>query len=408
MARQDDRPRGAERVDPHPWRAALWLGLGVIVAGMLWSLAIWPRIEHARPGFWLPPADVWHPLVAAGQVVDGSIGSIYRPDRYYVAGPLFVLFLAPVEALSKAFGLTEGYPVVLARPSSWLVYGPYGLATAIPLLYAARALATQAGVRSGRLAVQLGTVVLVMAPVGLAFGHYEDVLALTLVMLAAREVLRGRPLASAVMLALAMATKQWAVLALPTLVVAAPPGGRVRSLGVAVAVTAALFAIPLALDWQHASRALFAARTFPQNGAAALWIASGTSSVVGTPVRLGAVAVALLMAWLLRRRARDPGALVAGVGLALLSRFLFEPVVYSYYLGPGLAFLLVHERIRSGRSLRTVVLGTGWLLWFQVWPATWWWWAVTLLLALAVSGRALREVATRRTRALAFAPEPGA
>jgi hypothetical protein len=189
-----------------------------------------------------------------------------------------------------------------------------------------------------------------------------------------------------------MATKQWAVLSVPLLIAAVPSGRRLRTLGVTAGATAALYAVPLLGDWTHASRALFEARTFPQNGAAALWVAHGTSSLVGTPIRLGAVLVAFLLAWIVRDRAWQPGALVAGVGLAFLSRVLFEPVVYSYYLAPGLAFLLVHERIRAGRSIRTVLLGAGWLLWFQVWPARWWWWAVALALAVAVSGRALREL----------------
>ena len=127
-------------------------------------------------------------------------------------------------------------------------------------------------------------------------------------------------------------------------------------------------------------------------------------SIVGTPVRLGAVAVAVIVAWRLRYRASEPAALVGGLAVVLLARFLFEPVVYSYYLGPGLALLLVHERVRGGRGLRTVVLGGGWLLWFQVWPATWWWWALTYALALGVSWSALRELLPRSSARLAAQP----
>ena len=243
-----------------------------------------------------------------------------------------------------------------------------------------------------------------MFPVAFAFGHYEDVLALALVMLAARELLRGRPLLGGFVLGLAITTKQWAVLALPLCAVSAPPGRKLRSLVWATAAPAALFALPLALDWSHASRAVFAARAYPQNGATALWVSSGTASIVGTPVRLGAAVVALLAAWRLRRVASEPGTLMAGLGVVFLARFLFEPVVYSYYLAPGLAFLLVHERIRTGRILRTVMLGGGWLLWFQVWPARWWWWALALVVALAVSGRALRELAGRSLEARSTHP----
>ena len=403
-ARHSDRRAEAGPADPHPWRAALLLGLLVIAAGMVWSTVLWPRIEHEPAGWWLPPPDVWHPLVAARQIVVGSFAHVYRPDSFYVAGPLFALFLAPVEAVASGFGLSESYPAQVARPAAWFVYGPYGLATGILLLYAVRALATEAGVRSGRLALQVGTVLLVMLPVGLAYGHYEDILALALVVLATRELLRGRPVLGAVVVGLAIATKQWAVLAVPVLVAAAPRGRKIRVLFYAAAVPAAFAAAPLLLDWSHASRSLFAARTFPPDGAAALWVSSGTVSIVGTPVRLGAVAVAVIVAWRLRYRASEPAALVGGLAVVLLARFLFEPVVYSYYLGPGLALLLVHEGVRGGRGLRTVVLGGGWLLWFQVWPATWWWWALTYALALGVSWSALRELLPRSSARLAAQP----
>jgi hypothetical protein len=371
---------------------------------MVWSTVLWPRIEHEPAGRWLPPPDVWHPLVAARGIVGGSFAHLYRPDPFYVAGPLFALFLSPVEALARALGLSESYPAPVARPAAWLVYGPYGLATGILLLYAVRALATQAGVRSGRAWLQAGTVLLVVVPVGLAYGHYEDILALALVALAAREVLRGRLLPCAIAAGLAVATKQWAVLAIPLLVAAVPRGRRVRTLLLVAAVPAALAAEPLLLDWSHAASALFAARTFPPDGAAALWVSSGTVSIVGTPVRLGAVALAIVVAWRLRHRASEAEALIGGLGLVLLARFLFEPVVYSYYLGPGLGLLLVHERTGGRRGLRTLVLGGGWLLWFQVWPATWWWWALTYALALAVSWEALGLVVGRSSASLAVQP----
>ena len=54
-------------------------------------------LEHARPGVWLPPPDVWHPLVAAHRVAEGGIGRMYAPDPYFVAGPLFAISLAPAR-----------------------------------------------------------------------------------------------------------------------------------------------------------------------------------------------------------------------------------------------------------------------------------------------------------------------
>src|SRR5439155_21113220 len=134
-------------------------------------------------------------------------------------------------------------------------------------------------------------------------------------------------------------------------------------------------------------------RTFPHAGEAALWVSGNTRNLVGTPVRLGAVAVAMAVGWMARERP-DPRTLLAALGVSLLARFAFEPVIYTYYLGPGLGFLLVYELVHRGHPWRVAVLGGGWLLWFQIWPATWWWWAVSLVVAAAICGPALLDLVT--------------
>jgi hypothetical protein len=126
---------------------------------------------------------------------------------------------------------------------------------------------------------------------------------------------------------------------------------------------------------------------------------------VGTPSRLGTFVVAFAVAWRLRGHL-DPAAVIAGLGVTFTSRLLFEPTLYSYYAAAGLAFLLLHEKVSRNRYRRTLVFGTAWLFWFEVWPATWWWWAVTYLALAILVMPAVREVLRARpVRKPALSPE---
>jgi hypothetical protein len=368
--------------------------------GMAYAMLQWPPWHLPRE--WVPPGDIWHPMVAAHAVARGDPGHLYASDDFYVAMPLFAILLAPVAAVGQALHLTESYPRSVAHPTLWLVYGPYGLAMSLPLLYAVRALASEAGIRRGQLILQALVGLLAIASVSIVYGHYEDALALGLVMLAAREALRGRNLAGALWLGVAIAVKQWSLLALPVYLAVSPGGRRIRALAASVALPAALSLFTLAVDWSHASKSLFQARTFPQVGHAALWVSHRTQVLVGTPSRAGAFAVAFAVAWRLwgrpgSRGLPEPCPVLAGLGLTFLSRMAFEPTLYSYYVGPALAFLLLHEWLRTGRPWRTLLVGGGWVLWFEADPWPWLWWAVSAALAVALAVPAVRElVASKR------------
>ena len=124
--------------------------------------------------------------------------------------------------------------------------------------------------------------------------------------------------------------------------------------------------------------------------------------LVGTPSRAGAFLVAFAVAWRLWG-SREPGPVLAGFGLIFLSRVAFEPTLYPYYFGPALAFLLVHEWLRTGRPWRTLVVGGGWVLWFETDPWPWLWWTVSAVLAVGLAWPAVRDLATSRREAQ---PEP--
>ena len=369
--------------DPHPWRAAVALGFLAIAAGMLTAMWVAPVLGHNH---WWIPGDAWRSLRAAHYVSQGNYGLIYETGSLrdiYDSGPLFPLVLAPVAAISDLFHLHESYPFTRQHPSAWLVYGPYALATAIPLLYAVRALVTQLGVRTGRTLLQFFVLLLAFVPMAIIYGHYEDVIALTLLLLAFRDVFAGRGLRGALLVGVAIAFKQWSLLAVPLFVVACPPVTRVRAAARCIVPPAVVFSLFLAADYKYASQALLHPPAFPLYGHAALWVSSSTEYLSDVPTRFGAFVVAAGVAGLIRNR-RDPGLIVSALGVVLFSRFLFEPAVHAYYLAPGIALLVIGERIRGGSVVTKVILSSALLLAFPLHPNRELWWLGAYALSVAL------------------------
>jgi hypothetical protein len=388
--------------DRHPWRAALALGVVTIVFGMVYAIWVVPIITH-RARWWVTD-EVWPPLQAARFAANGALGYLYSADPYFVAGPIGAIVLIPVVLISDAMGLTDSYLFSVAHPTVWLVYGPYALGFSVVLLYAARALAQRAwvveamaarGLPPRHLWSQVAMFCLVLVPGAVVFGHYEDVLALAFVLLGIGAMMGGRFGVAALWFALAIGTKQWALLGVPILLAAAPARSRLRTLVWSLLPPGALMAFTLAVDWDHASRALLHTRSFPQVGHAALWIAHAAARTsVGSPERWGAVATAIALGWWLRGRGR-PRLLVAGFAVAFLSRLVFEPVIFAYYLIPSLALLFLHERLTGRSGLRTAVGGGAILLFFPFHPNPWVWWAVTAVGLVWIAAPAVREVCRR-------------
>ncbi len=369
-----DRP-----ADPHPWRASILLTLLAVAAAAAWSMWLEPLKWGVHQ--WLPPDDAWATLFASHYVANGAIVYIYEAHRAFVATPLFPILLSPVAAAGEQFKLTQNYPFVLPHPSIWPLYVTYAVTiSSLPLLYAVRALATAMGVRRGRLPLQVLTTALCVVPVNVVFGHYEDALALALVLLSVRSLHRNRSLQAAFLVGLAVASKQWAILALPIVLVQIPRGRRVRAGFIALAPTGTLLGAALALDWKDAAGAMLRPASLPHLGHAALWVNAHAHQVVGTGPRSLLFLLTVGLAWLVRERA-DTRRTLAVLGICLGARIFFEPVAYVYYLGPGLTLLLLHERVATRRVGRTVIVGSGLLALFLWHPALAVWWATAGALA---------------------------
>jgi hypothetical protein len=389
--------------DSHPWRAAITLGALAIGAGLFVSIALPSLQGHA---YWMTPGDAWRSLRAAHYVSDGAYPLIYETGTTgrdaFDAGPLLPLLLAPVAWIGSVFHLNESYPLLRPHPSMWPLFATYGLASAIPLAYAARALATQLLVRRRRAILQFAVVSLVIAPTAIVYGHYEDVLALACLLLAFRDLFAERPLRGALFVAAAIALKQWSALAVPVFVVACPAPFRPRALIRCVLPPAIFMSSFLLIDYKWASIGLLRPPAFLTTGHSALWIAARTTYLAGVPERAGALVVALVVARLVRNE-RDPAFVVSALGCVLLARFLFEPTVHSYYLAPGIATLLVAEWCRGGRIVTKVTLFAIMLLAFPLHPdRTLWWAAMYALTALVLCEPVVQLV--RRSRPRSRAP----
>jgi len=276
-------------------------------------------------------------------------------------GPLSILLRAPLAAL--------------AGPDSIWAYRLGALACLLALVWLGGLIARRAGTGIGLLVATL----LVANPVvleALHLGHPEELLGAALCV-AALLLARDRPLWSAVALGAALATKQWALIAIAPVLIAAAPDARVRLAATATGVAAAVI-VPLALADPHA---FISALDHPAFGVSAmrtgnLWgfaaiskrvsLGGGEFAIVYmTPDWLQRVAhplVAILTLGLgaaaLRRRMVDPLALLA---LLMLIRCALDPWDHAYYHAPFLAALIAWEVLEARRAPWLGAIAAAWL-----------------------------------------------
>jgi hypothetical protein len=390
--------------DRHPWRAAVLLGVVTIALGMLSSLVIVPAI-HGYHG-WMAPDDAWISILSARDISSGAFGFIYSSTGLFVAGPLLPMVLAPVSGVGDAFRLTYNYPYQIEHPSMWLLYGPYAFALCIPFFFAVRRLAFQLGLGARAAVLQWWTLVLVVVPLAVISGHFEDVLALTFVLLSVRGLLRGERVSAALLFGVAIAFQPWAVLGLPVFLAVVPAGYRARNLVRVLTIPGLLVAVPLLVDRHAAAAALFRPAADPISlSHAALWVANRTVPVVATPARAGAFLLAVAVARWMWNRTPDPRLLLAALGVVFLARIFFEPYAAVYQLAPGLAFLLLHERLTTGRWVRTGAIGVVLTAFFFLHLAPPLWWPGAVVLTIPLVWPAVRDV-VRRPAAVVAEAEP--
>jgi hypothetical protein len=205
------------------------------------------------------------------------------------------------------------------------------------------------------------------------WGHPEEVLAAALTVGALIASGRRRWLLGGLMLGAALATKQWAALAVVPALIAAPAGTRVRLALTAAALAAALTVPMLAADpdrFQAAQEMVSSASSYTNTVTATnLWWPFASKSTdegidgfgqtttitqyslpddVGRVLHLGVIAVALALSLLYaRRRGRgSPDDVLQLVALLFLLRCVLDPLTFSYHHVPFLIALISFEALR--------------------------------------------------------------
>ena len=207
------------------------------------------------------------------------------------------------------------------------------------------------------------------------YGHPEEVLAAALAVGAVLAAGRRHWLLAGALLGCAIATKQWAALAVLPALLAAPGGTRVRVAVTCAALVAVLTVPMLAGDpgrfraaqekvsttadytytvtasnlwWRFATEST--GRGTDENGQATTLTQFSLPASFGRATHLGVIAVALLLSllyWRGRSRSdRSPDDALLLLALLLLLRGVLDPLTVSYHHVPFLVALLVYEGLR--------------------------------------------------------------
>ena len=303
------------------------------------------------PSQWIMSGDVWTTTTAAQYAWNGGAGFVFSANPWFAALPGFVYLYAPVVALAGHLGLVTSYPIPLAKPSMWLLSGPFFFLCGATAVLGVDYLAETLQVKTARR--KLITLVVALAVVGPTpgfEGHPEDMLALALVCFSFALAFRGHFAGAAVALSFAVLAQTWAGLAIPVLLAASPPGLRLRTLARAAAAPAVLGVTLLAVDFHQAWMDLLR-QPMPDTGQHLPWwglaphfaistIYGTQNMVAGSTTRSLAVVVAVAAGWFVRNR-RDPRSVTVALSVAMFARCFFEVEYWPYYVAPAVVLVVV-------------------------------------------------------------------
>ena len=183
--------------------------------------------------------------------------------------------------------------------------------------------------------------------------HPQDFLAMGLLLGSMACVRRGRWAWAGVLVALAVMSQQFALLALAPLAILAPSNRRVRFIG-AAAATAVLILAPLALltSGRVAGAVLLGSGDFRSFGGTVLWEMGFHGAILVFLSRVLPILLSMLLArWSMRRlgpMALDPIPLISLIATSLSLRLVFEQNLFGYYF-MALAVALIALDVVAGR-----------------------------------------------------------
>jgi len=395
-------------------RAAAALGVALCIVAVAFASAF----SLTDAGDYANPFCAGHRCGDAAPAIDalqrGRVARFF--DEQPAMGPVSLVVRAPAARIARASGGGESGQY---RAGSIICL----LAAAVLGLFVALRLAGRGVSWMGWLPVALLCVVNPASGNALELGHPEEVLGAAL--LAGGALAAGaRPTLAAVLVGLAIATKQWALVGVIPISFLAPGRRRLRLVGIALAV-AALLTLPMAAgdfgEFRHATRAAlnppgsvkpidiwfpFAHRETVVNvsrdgsrDVSDAWLMNHTLDRATHWIVI-AVSIALIALWW--RRA--PHALTAAwlLALLLLVRVLGDARGHPYHLAPFLLALFVAEAIAArGYPWRGLAASAAMALTLQLFDSGHWRAANIVFLAWSLPAAVLltRHALRLRTRA---------
>jgi hypothetical protein len=279
----------------------------------------------------------------AGPTLDAlTSGHVWRAiENQPLMGSFSILLRAPFVAVTHAAGGDASLRYQAGAVPCLAVAGLLSVALG-------RWRGEQPGPRGVRVLIVLIAVANSASAAAISFGHPEEALGAALAVAAVALAWQEHPTAAAIMLGLALATKQWAVLAIAPTLLAAPSRQRLR-----LAVLAGSLAAALTLPLVVANLGAFGRVSRQAAGAGSLvnhatwWFWVGTpfphwlSSSVHPAIALSAVPFALISL----RRGRGHRDALPILALAFLMRCVLDPANNEYYHLPLLLALLAWEAL---------------------------------------------------------------
>jgi hypothetical protein len=282
----------------------------------------------------------WHFSVdGARLLLHGSGLNIFADAPWLQTGPLSLVVAAFLRPLPANVGKSIALVAMAAA-------GPLLIASLAPLVDPAR--------RHRRVFIAAIVLIPAWTVLSVRWGHLDDVLAMVFAIVALRAVSADRPVLAGAALALAIASKPWAVGFLPLLLVL--PWGRLRAAAVAaggVALTWAPFVLANSrtLSALHPPVGLSPASGLHTLGARGVLVPpwGRTAQLVLAPA---AATVAVLMRGL-------PGVLLVSVAV----RLALDPKDNAYYIGSAALAAVVFDLLGTRWTIPWTTLVTVVLFW---------------------------------------------
>jgi hypothetical protein len=379
-----------------------------LAAGMALLFGWGPVIAH-KPA-WATGQDLWGTFRSAHYVGWGDVGGIYTPGTGFVSFPGMPMLLAPVAMLSSWLHLTESFePYFLARPTAALLLQPIEVSLTCTVIFACDALAQCLNVSRRRRNALCVVVAVLALPVGAAWGHAEDALAMTFAIYSLLAMYQAKWKLSGWLMGFGIVMQPLVGLLLPLMVAAYASGRRMPFFLRSVAISFLMLGVAFLGNGMATYQAVVQQPTSPLVNHATPWLAlaptvarvqtqgsqvttlgedhgrltlktraahpSQARLVSGGLGRSLYLVSALLLGLYVWKRPQDMVRLVWLCAVILAARCFFEAVMCPYYLAPPLFLGLIMSSRRHGRHfwMATIIaLGITVYAYFRLSPWVWW------------------------------------